>query len=631
MNTRSQTRFQNRSLIEKLPIEMLLEIFDYLDPWSIRRCSECCTTFFHVTLRPKFKHCFELNMTEVYLASHCGIGKIFSAGSRTIRKFEKLNLNVVNFKSLPFAKNFFMRLGREILELQIYPNFMKPLLMAKETSISETKIRQNILKNFPNLRKLVVGSSKILADLQYFPKSLEEVVVSNFIFSHDNLQTDYVDMVKIKKGATGLKKLIFSSISYVCFFLKEFSYKNQKFSDEMFKIIHELGGIYTLQSYETKCNVLDHAIVEPKCITGLTLNYLTRIPFDSLAKFPNLESIDLKIYREIATDCILDHEQALPDLSRVKKFKMNVNPGLICDTCTSKLFGSLPNLTHFEFKGTLSDAQARVIFANMPKLEMLELEGPIPGNFFDSAEYVEHSLEHLRNLRCLQINESRDDVAVGLHNDDLMRFSNLPNLDTLCLLQNGNFQMNGIKNLLQKCPNISNFTSQAATISPSMIQEMLRGWSRLKTLGLSLCLPLDDETLKVTKDNGRFLKYFCVSLDQPKLTFSEECSLFESIPSLNFIVLGHYMEDARFFTRSEYYEKELYLEMNSQVYDEKQLKRKIPSSNKTSKKRRLSYNSASLFNTIMRQSHENEFHHEVEDTESDDSDDSDFPNECAIA
>ncbi|XP_063699271.1 uncharacterized protein LOC134829906 [Culicoides brevitarsis] len=596
MKTRSQTRLQNRSLIEKLPVEMLIAIFVYLDAWSIRRCSECCRTFFHVTLCPKFQKCFELNMKEVYLASHCGIGETFTSGTRTIRTFDSMTLNTVNFKELPFAKNFFMRLGREIKTLQIDENFMIPQFKMKDAQ-TEKRIRKNILKNFPNLRKLIVQNNKTLLNLQCFPASLLEISISSFVYDEQNLETDYVDVVKNKKGADNLRKMIFGKVAGESICFSDFPFKNL-FSSEFKKIFDD--GL-KLDWYTARCNKLDHTIVEPACITGTMLSSYSRIPFHLLAQFSNLESIEFFVMNnERISSCIFDHDQPLPDLSRIRTIHLIVYPTLICEVCASNLFSSLPNVTRFKLRGNLVESQWHVILSHMPKLEIIEIKGSIPEHFFDSAEHTEHSLEHLKNLRSLNIHDSETYDVNELSNENLMKFSSLPNLEALHLMKKGIFQTDGILNLLQKCPNISIFTAKSRTFNSKMVQQMMRGWPRLNTLILPESLSLDDETFEVIKDHGRFLKYLGISSFQPCLTILEKYSLFEKLPSLKFISMGFYRSDACIFTRSEFHEREAYPEKKGEHYEK--LKRKKPLQNSISKKRcyNAEYNLYSkLLNIVM--------------------------------
>lgn len=106
-----------------------------------------------------------------------------------------------------------------------------------------------------------------------------------------------------------------------------------------------------------------------------------------------------------------------------------------------------------------------------------------------------------------------------------------------------------------------------------MVQELARNWTQLRKLMLDNCQPLNVKTWDTMKQNCLFLQQLGFTLAQPTLTFQQECSLFEKIPTLNAIKCenGGYKE--RLFTRTEYHEQDIYLERYHETYPAGQVKR----------------------------------------------------------
>lgn len=238
---------------------MHLEIFQYLDDWSVRRVSEVCKTFHNVTLRHEFKDSFKLYVAESYLAMDQGVGEAFETKKRTVRRYSCMMLGRVEFKSLAFAKNFFMRIGKDVTELYIRTIFFYPLMVTKGTERTEIQLRSQLLKNFPNLKKLVVEDQKVLDTLSFYSPSLNEVYVQDVLMNHTMFSTDYADLLP-KKGATGLKKLTVRNALYPCTCLLNVDRPNklQQFSDAVFQFIDEIADLEHFAGIETDCNILDH-------------------------------------------------------------------------------------------------------------------------------------------------------------------------------------------------------------------------------------------------------------------------------------------------------------------------------------------------------------------------------------
>ncbi|XP_063701411.1 uncharacterized protein LOC134831574 isoform X2 [Culicoides brevitarsis] len=568
METRSKASRQHRSLIEKLPVEMLVEIFEYLDSWSIRRCSEVCLTFFHLTLRPEFRKFFKLTISEDYLASNCGIGMTFAPGNRSKRTFDHLTLERVSFKTLPFAKNFFMRLGSEITVLELKEDFFYPRMVEKGSETQDRNFRENILKNFPNLKKLNLDCEENIPILKYFPASLKEIFVNGHTFFED--LKEFKDSLH-ENGAVNVKSLIFSKLH-----LDEDSEFSQglKVSDAVMNIHNDLSHSENFLGFENNWNILEEKSLDLNDITGIVCDAFLSISFEPLLRLQNLKSIELTVFH--SRECFINHQQAFPDFSHVKSLKLHFYKTSDCDTCTRNILSSFTGLTKLDLNVNLMDDKIRLIFANMPDLEHLELHGRIPRHIFDSSQYAQYSIEQLKKLQHLLIYDKISHESSGLTNKCLLRFSYLPNLKTLCLNCRYNFKTDGIRNLIQQCPNVSNFCSTNNTISDKMVQEMLQGWHQLTTLLLPNKV-FEKETWEIAKTKSRFLSYVAVS-DDRDLSFSEKMSLFESMSCLIAIKIG-----AEVFTRAEYCNQDVYLDEYPQI--KMQLKRKHQGTKSKSNKR----------------------------------------------
>ncbi|XP_063701668.1 uncharacterized protein LOC134831780 [Culicoides brevitarsis] len=585
MNTRSRKRRESYSPIESLPVEMLLEIFEYLDSWSIRRCSEVCLTFFHLTLRPEFRKFFKLTISEDYLAANCGIGKLFAPERRTIRTFDHLTLEKVNFKTLPFAKNFFMRLGREITEIELQNTFFLPLMIEKGSDTQDTFFRKNILNNFPNLEKLVLENLDI-DDLNYYPPSLKEIHINSSAFFED--LKEHEEFLIHKNGLVNLKKLIFTQV---------YPFDNEDFpvnvTDAVKTNLNDLEE--HLYYIKNNFNILEDTVFDLNHITGLVFEEISSISFVQLHHFSNLKLLEIEFEEEV--NCFTDHEKAFPDFSHVKELKLHIDSFSICDTCITNILSSFTGLTELDLKANLTDAQYRLIYANMPKLEYLELHGVIPRHIFDSAEHSPNSIEKLKNLQHLLVYDTSMKKLSGLSNKCFLKFAYLPHLKTLRLSESYNeniIQITGIRHLIRQCPQISSF-SIPDSLDDKEIKEIIRGWPHLTTLFLphgDICYP---KTWNLIKDTCRFLKY--LSVDHHRLLdfkFVEQCSLFKNISSLKWFKKG----DRVIFTRTDYHEKDVYLKEHGELHRDVSIKRRNSAIESISKKKRcLSYNGYS-FSTI---------------------------------
>ncbi|XP_063696744.1 uncharacterized protein LOC134827831 [Culicoides brevitarsis] len=627
MNTRSRKRQQNYSPIENLPVEMLLEIFEYLDPWSIRRCSEVCITFFHLTLRPGFKKFFRLTMSDDYLAPNCGIGKLFAPERRTKRTFDRLALEKVTFKTLVFAENFFMRLGEEITEMELTHDFFTPLMREKGSEILDDIFRKNILTNFPNLKKLVLKNQDLL-QLTYYPSSLKEIHIS---FKGDPFYIGCLNAIKNflinEKGLGNLNKLIISNLNP---FEDEYFSQAWNVTDAVKANLIEFNVIGALKYFEHDCNILEDTTIDLIHITGLNLHKLPYITFLQLHQFPNLKSLELSF--EAGLDCCSDHSEAVPDFSHVQELKLHFNCVSVCETCISNIFSSFTGLIKLNLKGNLKDRQYRLIYANMPKLEYLEIHGLIPRHIFDSAEHSPNSIEQLKNLQHLLVFDTSNKRKTGLSNKCFLKFAKLPYLKTLRLSEsyNGNpIQFDGIRHLVRQCPQISTF-STTDEINHETIEEIIRGWPRLTTLLLPDGRILHKNTWILIKDTCRFLKYLSVNRFQSTVFnfgFTEQCSLFKSISSLKFVKTGYAM-----FTRTDYHEQDVYLEKYGYRHSEVSLKRKNSATqSKSNKKCRLTYNgyTRSTFSQIEKDDSLDPYYSDEEYSDANSERPDDSENECS--
>ncbi|XP_063709008.1 WASH complex subunit 2-like [Culicoides brevitarsis] len=425
METRSKARNQHKSLIEKLPVEMLLEIFEYLDSWSIRRCSEVCITFFHLTLRPEFKDFFELTMSDDYLAPNCGIGKIFASGKRTKRTFDHLTLKSVTFETLVFAMIFFTQLGPEVRKVYIDASFFRPIIYKTGTYMTERVFRGNILINFPNLEELRVDAAQTLDKIIFFPPSLKIISVDLAKFG-GNVK-DYKKFLTDNMGLARLEKLNFIKMMKMHNFDQNniIIYQHSKISEAVASIIQEIGQYWKIR---INCNLLEHSVIEPNCITGLYTENLTQISYNSLLKFPNLKDLSLDL--DTSVHCFGSH-QLNSDLSHVESLWIAPGRGTKCESCILQMISSFSGLTKLTYHGNLTEHQIRLIFDQLQNLEYLELVGRIPKNILDSSKFTPNSIEQLKNLQALFIVHVSSTLETGISNDCLLKFASLPNLKVL--------------------------------------------------------------------------------------------------------------------------------------------------------------------------------------------------------
>ncbi|XP_063708336.1 uncharacterized protein LOC134836969 isoform X2 [Culicoides brevitarsis] len=552
METRSKARNQHKSLIEKLPVEMLLEIFEYLDSWSIRRCSEVCITFFHLTLRPEFKDFFELTMSDDYLAPNCGIGKIFASGKRTKRTFDHLTLKSVTFETLVFAMIFFTQLGPEVRKVYIDASFFRPIIYKTGTYMTERVFRGNILINFPNLEELRVDAAQTLDKIIFFPPSLKIISVDLAKFG-GNVK-DYKKFLTDNMGLARLEKLNFIKMMKMHNFDQNniIIYQHSKISEAVASIIQEIGQYWKIR---INCNLLEHSVIEPNCITGLYTENLTQISYNSLKKFPNLKDLSLDL--DTSVHCFGSH-QLNSDLSHVESLWIAPGRGTKCESCILQMISSFSGLTKLTYHGNLTEHQIRLIFDQLQNLEYLELVGRIPKNILDSSKFTPNSIEQLKNLQALFIVHVSSTLETGISNDCLLKFASLPNLKVLRLSQsheNDLFKIDGIRNLVRQCPKISGFCSTDNAFTGEMVREMLGGWPQLNTLFLPEII-FDKGTWNFVKANCRFLRYLSV-FNQKNDQLYDYSSLFKSISSLKIIKMGQ-----AFFTRIEYHHRKLIMKPN---------------------------------------------------------------------
>ncbi|XP_063708018.1 uncharacterized protein LOC134836744 [Culicoides brevitarsis] len=537
METRSKASRQHRSLIEKLPDEVLVEIFKYLDSWSIRRCSEVCLAFFHLTLRPEFRKFFKLTISEDYLASNCGIGELFAPERRTIRTFDHLTLENASFKTLPFAKNFFKRLGEEIRKIQISESFFSPVIFQEETKALEENLRENILINFPNLEELSVDLNQTLEKIQHFPPTLKTISVNRTIYWEN--QKNYKEFLAVQKGLSHLEQLKFAFLG------RKLNFRAHRIEIyehlEMSDAVNSINNISLSWDLQINCNLLEHSIIEPSCITGFYIFENFNFPYRPLKKFPNLEEVSLLLPAD--DPCLGEHHETL-DLSHVRKLDVTSARKTKCDICILQMISSFSGLTKLSFHGNLTEHQVRLIFNDLPKLQNFELVGRIPKNIFDSSKFNSHSIEKLKNLQELFIIDVTSFSETALSNDCLLKFAFLPNLKSLRLSgsnENDEFEIDGIRNLVRQCPNLSSFCSTDDAFTGEMVREMLSGWCQLDTLMLRNIV-FDQETWNFAKANCRFLRYLSVSGG-----YLQRRSIFKNIPCLKVMKIN-----GTFYSRAEY-------------------------------------------------------------------------------
>ncbi|XP_063705689.1 uncharacterized protein LOC134834831 [Culicoides brevitarsis] len=565
---------QSSSLIGIFPVEIYFKIFKYLDSWTIRRCSEVCITFYYLTLRPEFKQFFKLTLCDIYLDASCGIGKLFAPERRTKRTFDHLTLETVNFKTFAFAKKFFMRLGEEITEIRLKHTFFQPQMIQKGSETQDKHFRGNILNNFPNLEKLVIDGYRF-NELQYFPASLKEIHVDGSNFKDI---IDMKDKIIKEKGADNLEKLICS----ICYsYDDEDCSENWEVTQPVLRTIEEMEAYGSLSYLENDCNILEHKYIDLGHVTGINISVYNSFPLEKLHRFANLKSIKLALY-DGKRGCLGFHQKSFPDFSHIKSLKVKYASRSVCNGCITNILLSFTGLTKLKLKGNFTESQFRPIYATMPKLEYLMLRGKIPLGIFDSSEYTPNSIEDLKNLQHLLIYDTSDSSTTGLTNESFLKFSCLPNLKTLRLSQSfgeETININGIKNLVRQCPNISTFFTPDPMYD-EMVEEIVCGWPRLTTLVLPKATIFSENTWNMIKDTCRFLQYFCIFRFQSHLSFTKQCSLFESISSLKI-----FKKENVLVTRTEYYDPQVDLERFAERHLELESKRKQSSDGSTPNKK----------------------------------------------
>ncbi|XP_063705638.1 uncharacterized protein LOC134834790 [Culicoides brevitarsis] len=593
MNAQPQKSHESYSPIENLPVEMLLEIFQYLDSWSIRRCSEVCITFFYLTSHSQFKKFFQLKMCDVFLAPNCDIGATLAAENRTNRTFGCLKLESVTFKTLDFAKNFFLRLGSEITDIEIEDTFFEPQMIQKGSETKDKDFRGNILNYFPCLEKLTIGNYyRVFSELQTFPSSLKEIYVKSMEFSKVN---DVKDSLINEKGAMNLKKMICSKL---VLYDDEGFPEGWKVTNAALENLSQLEGYGPYYYYfANNCNLMEHTVLDVSHITGVQYKHCEDTVFTALCRFPTIQSISLNIVEPYT--CKGDNHQPILDFSHVKSFKMHFEQeDFDCITCITNILSSFTGLTKLNLGTNWTGYEYRVIFANMPKLEYLELHGKIPRHFFDSAEHNPNSIEQLKNLQHLVIKETYYQSIPSLPNKSFLHFSFLPNLKTLRIRQpyrENTIKISGIRQLVRQCPNIETFSFSDEEMSYEMLKEMICGWPRLTTLLLPNTPIPHRYTWNFMKKNCRRLKHLSISHYKTNLTFAKQCSLFQRIPSLNILIKGPYR-----FTRTDFYEKNVYLRQFSQRHSEISLKYKPSTTvSKSKKKSRFIYHHRYLWKATI--------------------------------
>uniref|UniRef100_A0A336LJD7 tRNA (adenine(58)-N(1))-methyltransferase n=1 Tax=Culicoides sonorensis TaxID=179676 RepID=A0A336LJD7_CULSO len=558
METRSRRRLSQQSLIEKLPVEMIMEIFDHLDPWSIRRCSETCRKFFQVTLRATYDKCFALNMQHIYLSSGVGIGKAFVERNRTKRTFRSVKLGMVNIKTLPFAKNFFMRIGKNITELHLHEQFFHPLLVDKENEKLEKKLRTEVLKNFPNLTKLFVDKFNCLSNFTFFPQTLKEVIVDQADLKHRVLPPNFVAQLKEKHQKVQLRTYKVDNVKFGCSHTKVAPNTLYQLSDEVYKIIEEISTLEDLVSLSTNKNMLEDQVVTPADVTGITFGHANTVKLKSLQKFPNLETIGIRIFwvDGLFDDCFSDHYDAeVPKLPKVQSLSLAVSTSLNCGKCLQDVLSAFPNLKELNFNGSFNETHTKQIFSQIPKLETLRFCGKIPTSFLEGPIFQESSIENLKHLKCLVLNNTSQTPT--LSDINVAKLAKLPKLK--CLILDGNFALSnyGLNFLMHRCPNVVQFHFSDPRITLQMIGTLSRGWPRLTVFSFNHSLsPWFVNELK----NFKYLKELRVQSNYNRYdTYQSEFKLFKEISSLETI---SYVGISEFgsMTRSEFHEKETFFE-----------------------------------------------------------------------
>lgn len=365
-----------------------------------------------------------------------GIGQVFSPKKRTLRTFGTLLLGEVVFKTLLFTKNFFMRIGMDVTEVTITISFFNPLMSNSETEAVDTAMREEILKNFPNLKTLVVGNLKLLEKFTFFPKSLEEIIVMEANLEHQHLRLpDVAHTYKEIKGVTRLKSFRVGKLEYACNCLKnKHTDYIQDVSDEVLQIVQEMSHLQNLEGISSGCNTMQCKTMDPICVSYVSIHNMHQFSYKSIAKLPNLAVLHISLTSLPNSHCFTDHEESRVIFKNIIELQITLDNNLNCDHCITGFLKSFPKLKVLFLHGNVTDDQARLIFTSMPELEDLKFISNFSSSLFDASEFQPNSIENLKKLTSLKIISSTPHPHHALNNESFLKFASLPNLQTLHLI-----------------------------------------------------------------------------------------------------------------------------------------------------------------------------------------------------